>query len=1612
MQQSRQVKKHRHQSKKDPQQQQQLPPLDFLTPAIEYPPYSPPSPILSPPASLPQSHFNPHHHYRYYNNMPSPETIMSPSAPPISSSSSLNYHHIRPTPTAPSLNASEPDHIVSGSHQNQLSPNARFSALINPSMTMRVQLQRHVNIGMHDNGLTSVEMDQQLRGGSNMLRMMPEFGSVGQLGCGESYLRQGYVQHDHRNEDCVTSDFGNPGPSTPNRSRKPHIPTPPSFNNTNSENSFSESDDDSSEFDQNHDTKSTRSHGSHRKSRFGCCRLSRRYLARLAFLTGIGPGVLNTGDTTKLRRKTARKLLKFSKSSNDDVLASVGSSLMGLTEDQAQQRKSQSTQSHASEMEEFRSRWYIILFFASCHPFHALLVIRTITGIFTDGDAVVFMAVILVLSVSMRFWFEYRLNLKAAKLKEMSVLTSRLLRRSGDGSGEPAVVELRQRDVVVGDIIYLSAGDMVPGDCKLLESRNLFVSYAAITGQTGNIEKYTEIRHEVDDDDTASAYGTDEEISRLQNVLSKPNIILSGTSIVSGVGLAVVVATGSKSLTCSSLSSAQNCFIAGRRSGNYFDIGIRRVVVTILISLAVAFPLFVICNVVTTVNIRLCFLYAITSVAALTPELFPTVVNSTLARIALKLMNENVIVKRLCAVQDLGMIDVICCDKTGTLTKEKMVLMSCLDHQSRCSRLVMKLSYLNAKLQTGRPNLVDDAICEAADKRFNPSKAGDDNDESAGAGGVTCLNVTDEFDGVWPDFVSGFELVDEIPFDFSRRRSSVVVRKRRVGDVGTAAGDHNHVDLGYLAPAREPDSLGNQSLSNRGSSGGSLWNQVQQSRRFSTTRTRTRNLHEDDDQSCSLPDCPCLDLSSPNPTSTSTISPSQDETLMGSFDLGDGSSHLSDVLEILSPDESLLICKGSLEEILSICNKVQTSGSHVSDLWPHHKNYLLRVGKRLQNRGMRVLGVSYRLFTKLETGDIYGIEDENCMVFAGFVNMFEPPRFGTKMALEKLGNLKIKVKVLTGDNLDVALQVCEQVGIDVCGNSSYSCGDCDGGGRFITGPELEKLSSEEIGEVVERTTVFAMLSPHQKMYVVKALRENGHIVGFLGDGINDALALRTADVGISVDSATDVAKEAADIILIQKSLLVIEKGVSLGRVSYANVMNYTKLVLAHFYVILVMTKKLLMDIFRLTMPWDRPDSEWVQRPKVWTPTLTWFFLLPYSCIVSMVEISSIIAMVTYHCIRTNKFPFIQSNASTPIIAITFVVICVIAMLPYLFATQMNIVPLEGFRRSIETYFPCHWPNLTHQHLYNTEHMMPASHWDILPHEIKSIIIKSPDPLTRYINHDLTPQEIILYGIEVWRVAFEIDYDGDLSQLPQDHFPNIHNGLKLVKSKAMYRRLSELKPSLFPNWWTDVKMDDLFILACSIGHFDMVNNFQNRFYSVKEGLYKAVEFGYLDIVKLLSNNGRCVGDEASRDFHVVNRAAANGHADVVSFLLERHALESSGRGYTWKKVIAFIQACDYGHTEVVKVLNRHVKVVSFSGWSKSEAMKRAVGSRKVDLVKYLVEVAGFNDAISCRDAFLTAVRLGFSEGVAVLAKVDGVDIAAGREIAFLRGHEAIVKLLPF
>lgn len=806
--------------------------------------------------------------------------------------------------------------------------------------------------------------------------------------------------------------------------------------------------------------------------------------------------------------------------------------------------------------------WPVVLWAAVKHPFNGVLAVLGTVSYFTgDLKAVAVMAAMIALSVGLRFWQEMKSLVQAESLRKL-VRTETTVRRRGaapDGKAkssplDPLASEVPTAEVVPGDIIILSAGDMVPADLRLLESRDMFVTQSALTGEAMPVEKFDPERQ---GRPAVAPEGLPADL------LDSPHLLFMGTSIVSGTGRAVVLATGNRTFFGSMAEK-----LAGHRPVTAFDRGVQSVSWLLIRFMLVMAPTVFLLNGVMKHDWLDAFLFAVAIAVGLTPEMLPMIVNANLARGAIALARQKTIVKRLHAIQGFGAMDVLCTDKTGTLTQDKVVLIRHVDLHGADSQRVLEHAYLNSLFQTGLRNLLDRAVIERA--------------ETIGLRETARLWRKD----------------DELPFDFVRRRMSVVLQRGR--------------------------------------------------------------------------------------------------------------------------DEPVLYCKGAVEEMLAICTQME-EGDRIVPLDEAAVAQLKRLRDQLNEDGLRVVAVGYK---RLRRRAVVSTQDECELVFSGFVAFLDPPKESTAEALRLLAAHGVAVKILTGDNAVVARKICRTVGLTV--------------EHVVMGAEIEALDDTALADLAERTTVFAKLSPLQKARVVRALKSRGHTVGFLGDGINDATALREADVGISVDTAVDVAKEAADIILLEKSLLVLERGVVEGRRTFGNVIKYIKmtassnfgnvlsvLVASAFLPFLPMlavqllVQNLLYDISQIAIPWDRMDPEFIKEPRQWQagtiatfmlwigPVSSIFDLLTFAVMWHVFGANSpdtqtlfqsgwfVVGLLTQtlivHMIRTERVPFLQSTAAPVVLATTALVMLAGIALPFTpFAAALHLEPLPaGFFAYLALVLPAY-----------------------------------------------------------------------------------------------------------------------------------------------------------------------------------------------------------------------------------------------------------------------------------------------------------------------------------
>ncbi|MBP1161620.1 magnesium-translocating P-type ATPase [Rhodococcus sp. PvR099] len=751
--------------------------------------------------------------------------------------------------------------------------------------------------------------------------------------------------------------------------------------------------------------------------------------------------------------------------------------------------------------------------------------------------------VMILVSVSLRFWQEYRSGRASEALKAMVSTTVSTTRQMGD---TVVTAEIPIEQLVPGDVVQLAAGDMIPADMRVVRAKDLQVNHAMLTGESRSAEK------------------TGDPVAGLEpdRILEAGNLAFMGTSVVSGSGTAVVVHTGDDTYF-----GAMTEGLGTSRPETSFDIGVKKVSFLLIRFMVIMVPAVFIINGLTK-DWSQALLFGVATAVGLTPEMLPLIVTANLAKGALYMSRHKVIIKQLNAIQNFGAMDVLCTDKTGTLTEDRIVLEEHLDTAGRLSADTLRLATMNSVFQTGLRNLLDGAVVEAAG----------------------------------PDLVERIRrehgLVDEIPFDFARRRMSVVVN--------------------------------------------------------------------------------------------------------------DG-------------DADLIIMKGAVEEVLSVCTSVEMNGA-THELTPGLLSALDRLVAEQNGLGKRVLALATRRLPAAPGGAMrdYSTADETEMTIVGFLTFLDPPKDSAAAAIEALRAHGTAVKVVTGDNELVAETVCGKVGLDV--------------GSIITGDEIDRLDDDGLDAIVGETTVFAKTNPLQKARIVDALKRNGHTVGFLGDGVNDAPALRTADVGISVDTAADIARESADIILLEKDLGVLERGVVEGRRTFGNILKYIKMTASsnfgNMFSVLVasallpfipmipavlLVQNLVYDMAMLTIPWDKVDREFVEKPRKWeTRSLTRFmvFIGPISSIFDITTfalmwfvfaantpeqaalfqsgwfIESIISQtLIVHIIRTGRIPFIQSRASLPVLISTGLV-CVFGLVfPFIgWGQALGLVPLPW------SYFP--WLILT------------------------------------------------------------------------------------------------------------------------------------------------------------------------------------------------------------------------------------------------------------------------------------------------------------------------------
>ncbi|ACA56178.1 magnesium-translocating P-type ATPase [Clostridium botulinum] len=846
-------------------------------------------------------------------------------------------------------------------------------------------------------------------------------------------------------------------------------------------------------------------------------------------------------NVQSIEQENTKKLFNFSKMDLQEVYKELNTDIKGLTINEVENRIEQYGLNQVEH--EKPIPWYVQLFKAFINPFILVLLVLAGVSLITDVilvapedrsfTTVIVVGVMVTISGLLKFSEELKSNKAAEKLKQLVRTTAAVYRKESD------IKEIDMSGIVPGDIVYLAAGDMIPADVRIITSKDLFVSQSSLTGESEPVEKYSVLKNENED----------------LSVSELDNICLLGTNIISGSATAVVISTGNDTYfgtMASTLTETKNL--------TSFEKGINSVSMLLIKFMFVMVPIVFFINGITKGDWLEALLFAISIAVGLTPEMLPMIVTTNLAKGAVVMAKRKTVVKKLDAIQNFGAMDVLCTDKTGTLTLDKIVVERYLNIHGEQDPRVLRHAYLNSFYQTGLRNLMDIAILEHGNEKG------------------------------FKELEKNYLKVDEIPFDFVRRRMSVVLKN------------------------------------NEG--------------------------------------------------------------------------------------KRQLITKGAVEEMLSICTLAEYKGE-VVELTEDVKRKVLRMVTRLNNEGMRVIAIAQK--NNIADENNFTVKDESNMVLMGYVGFLDPPKDSAKDAIKALNENGVAVKILTGDNDAVTLKICKEVGLKIT--------------NVLLGNEVEKMGDDKLAEIVENTNVFAKLSPLQKSRIIKILQNKGHTVGFMGDGINDAAALRQADVGISVDTAVDIAKESADIILLEKNLMVLEEGVIEGRKVFGNIIKYIKmtassnfgnvfsvLVASMFLPFLPMLpihlliQNLFYDISQISIPWDTMDKEYLRKPRKWNASDIGRFMIFIGPVSSIFDIITYLVMwfvfkantpamqslfqsgwfiegllsqtLIVHMIRTKKIPFIQSRATAPVLLLTGIIMAAGIFIPFTsFGASVGLQPLPFL------YFP-------------------------------------------------------------------------------------------------------------------------------------------------------------------------------------------------------------------------------------------------------------------------------------------------------------------------------------
>ena len=838
----------------------------------------------------------------------------------------------------------------------------------------------------------------------------------------------------------------------------------------------------------------------------------------------------------------------------ESTFANYKTSALGLVDDQVEENRDTYGENVITKGQE--DSMIKKIYESIINPFTVILLVIALVSFITnvwlakpgeqDPTTSIIIVTLVLISGGIRFIQELRSDKAASNLSRMIVNTATVLR---DGSEQEIPID----EIVVGDVIKLSAGDMIPADVVLIDSRDFFVQQSGLTGESDAVEKVCLRKADS---------------QNLDSLLESESLAFMGTNVISGRATALVLVVGDETMM-GAIEQTINTY----DEPTSFEREMNTISWLLIRLMLVMVPVVFVINGLTDGDWLEAGVFALSVGVGLTPEMLPMIITASLAKGSIIMAKEKVVIKKLNAIQDLGAIDILCTDKTGTLTQDEIVLEYPLDIHGDLDLSVLRRAYLNSYFQTGLKNLMDRAIINRTQKEAKKHEIVRDLDQT-------------------------FHKIDELPFDFERRRMSVIVK--------------------------------------------------------------------DEDGVVSM------------------------------------------------------VTKGALEEMLSVSTYVEYKGE-IKRLTDEVRQEVLAEVAQLNEQGLRVLGVSYK--TDLDENEIFSVEDEGDMILTGYLAFLDPPKPSAAPAIKALAEYGVTTKILTGDNEKVTQAVCEKVGLDV--------------ERILLGSEIDTMTDQELAQVVETTTVFAKLSPDQKARIILCLKNNGHKVGYMGDGINDAPSMKVSDVGISVDTAVDIAKETADVILLDKDLMVLEKGLVEGRKVYANMTKYIKMTVSSnfgnifsllfasiFLPFLPMAPvhlivlNLIYDLSCIALPFDNVDKEFLKKPRIWEANsimrfMAWIgpissvfdiitYMLLYFLVVPMIlghgynhgaaDAAAFIMVfqtgwfiesmwsqtMVIHMLRSPKLPFIQSRPAFSVVVTTLAAAFFVTSLPYSpLASILKLSQLNG-----------------------------------------------------------------------------------------------------------------------------------------------------------------------------------------------------------------------------------------------------------------------------------------------------------------------------------------------